>query len=381
MVETIKPTTREFLTYFLRLGALGFGGPIVLAANMRRDLVEKNRWIPNADYDEGLAFAQLAPGPLAAQLAMYLGWVHRGIPGATLVGITFALPSFLIVLALAALYVHFNGLPWIQGLFYGIGAAVIAIMAQGAYKLFRKTVGGDRLYWVLAGLSALTTAITESEIVWIFLGAGVIALVLKGPLVKSSGAIGLALIPPWVLTGMSGPVSDETPMRLMLFFAKAGSFVFGSGLAIVPFLHQGVVLEYQWLNNQQFLDAVAVAMITPGPVVITVAFIGFLVAGIGGATAAAVGVFLPVYLVVIFAAPYYRKFAHNPNIRNFIGGVTSAAVGAIAGAAFILGKRAIVDVPTAIIFIAALVVVLWVKRIPEPILLLAAGLIGIMLRH
>jgi chromate transporter len=167
----------------------------------------------------------------------------------------------------------------------------------------------------------------------------------------------------------------------MLFFAKAGSFVFGSGLAIVPFLHQGVVLEYQWLNNQQFLDAVAVAMITPGPVVITVAFIGFLVAGIGGATAAAVGVFLPVYLVVIFAAPYYRKFAHNPNIRNFIGGVTSAAVGAIAGAAFILGKRAIVDVPTAIIFIAALVVVLWVKRIPEPILLLAAGLIGIMLRH
>src|SRR2546422_1818728 len=168
--QTVPCTMREFLLYFLRLGALGFGGPIALAGYMQRDVVEERRWIARQDYVEGLALAQLAPGPLAAQLAIYLGWVRARVPGATLVGLAFVLPSFLMVMGLSALYLRFGGLPWMQGVFYGIGAAVIAIIGRSATKLVRLTLGGDRLLWAIFAFAALVTAWTEAEVVWPFVG-------------------------------------------------------------------------------------------------------------------------------------------------------------------------------------------------------------------
>src|SRR5437868_7094322 len=374
---------RELLLYFLRLGTVGFGGPIALAGYMQRDLVEDRRWVSKEDYLEGLAFSQLSPGPLAAQLAMYLGWLRTGAFGPTLVGIAFILPSFLMVLALAVLYVHYGSLLWIQGMFYGIGAAVIAIIVRSAIKLVRTTLGKDWLLWVIFGLIALTTAWTKSEIVWLLVLSGIIGVLVKAPPTISPRASAVVFIGvvDRIRIGMYGLAPLATVGALFLFFLKAGAFVFGSGLAIVPFLYGGVVAKFHWLTEQQFVDAVAVAMITPGPVVITAAFIGYLVAGVIGAILAAFAVFAPPYLIILFGAPYYRRFAQNRQVKAFVQGVTAAAVGAIAGAAYILARRSLVDVPTVIIGIATLKVLMLTKKIPEPIMILAAGVAGVLLHN
>lgn len=378
--EEKQCTLREFLLYFLHLGTFGFGGPIALAGHMQRDLVEDRKWVTSQDYVEALAFSQLSPGPLAAQLAMYLGWIRAGTIGATLTGAVFILPSFLMVLVLAALYVHYGRLPWIQGVFYGVGAAVIAIIARSAYKLIRSTLKNDWLLWTLFTALAVTTAWKESEIVWLFLLCGLVSMFVKAPprftlsRHKAPAFVGLGKL----LTGAIGPATAATVGTLFLFFLKAGAFVFGSGLAIVPFLYGGVVGKFHWLTERQFLDAVAVAMITPGPVVITAGFIGYLAAGLIGALLAALAVFAPPYLIVIAGAPYYRRFAKNLQVKAFVQGVTAAAVGAIAGAAVILGRRSLIDLPT--IAIAAVTFgLLSFKKIPEPLLILAAGIAGLML--
>ena len=372
---TGRPTSGQLGRYFLKLGAAGFGGPIALAGAMQRDLVEQRRWFSTQDYAQGLALAQLAPGPLAAQLAIYLGWVHSGLAGATLVAAAFILPSFLMVLAIAAGYVHYGGLPWMQGMFYGIGASVIAMVARSAFKLMRTTLGADRALWAIFLLNALATVWTEREVVWMVVASGVALFLLRGGWRSAPVA---ALVPPaWLVQGLQGAASWPTLLRLVLYFGQAGVLVFGSGLAIVPFLRGGVVDRFHWLSDRQFLDAMAVAMITPGPVVITVAFIGFLVAGLGGAIAAAIGVFLPCYGFVVLLAPRYRRIAGNRSVQAFVAGVTAAACGAIAGAAVILGRRAIVDLPTAFLAFVTLIVLIRFRRIPEPVLILAAGAAGL----
>jgi chromate transporter len=383
MAAPAAPSMRAFLGYFLRLGTFGFGGPIALAGYMQRDLVERQRWISKQDYVEGLALAQLAPGPLAAQLAIYLGWIRGKVLGASLVAGAFILPSFLMVLVLAALYVRFDGLTWMLGAFYGIGAAVIAIIARSAVKLIKMTIGRDKLLWSIFAVSAVITAWTESEIVWVFFLAGFLSLFIKAPPSWAKGRAAAILAPGSfgsLLAGLDGPVTVPLLAKIALYFAEAGAFVFGSGLAIVPFLHAGVVVDFGWLTERQFLDAVAVAMITPGPVVITVAFIGYLVGGLVGAVVAAVGVFLPCYLFVIVPAPYYRRFAGNRSLKAFVDGVTAAATGTIAGAAFVLGRRAIFDVPTALVAVATLLLFLRFRKISEPLVILAAGVVGIVLQ-
>ena len=364
----------EFVGYFLWLGAVGFGGPIALAGHMQQDLVDKRRWVSSEDYVEGLALAQLAPGPLAAQLAIYLGYVRAGVLGATLVGIAFVLPSFLMVLALSWAYVRFGGLPWMQGMFYGIGATVIAIIARSTVKLTKLTLKKDSLLWAIFGVLAISTAVTSREIIWLVVLGGVVALAAKA-------------MPRKIIVGNAGTFAMTAALSgggslagIFLYFAKAGMFVFGSGLAILPFLYGGVVEGHRWLNDRQFLDAVAVAMITPGPVVITVAFIGFLVAGVAGATAAALGVFLPVYVVVVALAPSYKKWAKNPQLNAFVRGVTASATGAIAGAVIVLARRSIYDVPTALIGIVSLAV-LFRWKIPEPALIAVAAGVGLALHH
>jgi chromate transporter len=285
------------------------------------------------------------------------------------------------VLALAIGYIRFGGLGWMQGAFYGIGAAVIAIIARSAVKLTRLTLGRDWLLWTLFALAAGVTAWTESEIVWVFVGSGAAAALVRGwPRVKTTPAVGLALLPPVLVTGLGGPASPDTLWRIGWYFAEAGAFVFGSGLAIVPFLHGGVVGQFGWLDERQFLDAVAVAMITPGPVVITVGFIGYLVAGTLGAVVAALATFLPCYLFTVIPAPHFRRWSRNRTIRSFVDGVTAAATGAIAGAAFVLGRRAVVDFATLAIALATLAALRF-RKLPEPLVILAAGLLGVVVKR
>ena len=381
-IDLAPSSLREFVLYFLRLGTLGFGGPIALAGYMQRDLVEERRWLSKQDYVEGLALAQLAPGPLAAQLAIYLGWVRGRVLGATLVGIAFVLPSFVMVLALSALYLAFGGLPWMRGVFYGVGAAVIAIIARSAYKLVKLTLGKDPLLWGLFAVSAIVTAWTESEVVWLFLGSGALAMLVKASPWRTSAPAAMAALPfpVWALSGLAGPATVGTLWTIAWYFAEAGAFVFGSGLAIVPFLHGGVVSRFHWLTDQQFLDAVAVAMITPGPVVITVGFIGYLVAGPFGAVVAALATFVPCYLFTIVPAPYFRRFSKNRSLKAFVDGVTAAATGAIAGAAFVLGRRALVDVATVVIALVTLGALVRFRKIQEPLLIVTAGALGLVLK-
>jgi chromate transporter len=372
---------KQLTQYFLKLGTLGFGGPIALVGYMHRDLVEERQWISEVGYQEGLTLAQVAPGPLAAQLSFYLGYVHYGILGSALVGFAFVLPSFLMVVALGWAYTLYGGLSWMQAVFYGVGASVIGIIAISAYKLTRKTVGTDWLLWGIYLVNAAATIITESERVELILGAGFLVWLIKSPPKnwfkgKLNSFIGLPLLP--LLASV--PVATSGLLwQIFLFFATAGSFVFGSGLAIIPFLYGGVVKDFQWLNAQQFLDAVAVAMITPGPVVITTGFIGFLVAGLPGACVAAIAMFIPCYLLTIIPAPYFKKHGKNPGISAFVNGVTVAATGAIAGAVVVLGRQSLHDILTLLIALVTLMA-LWKfgKKLPEPIVVAIAAIVGLV---
>jgi chromate transporter len=369
----------QMVLYALKLGTLGFGGPVALVGYMHRDLVEARKWISEADYKEGLTLAQLMPGPLAAQLAMYLGYVHYRNLGATLVGIAFVVPSFVMVVAIGAAYVAYGGLTWMQAVFYGVGASVIGIIAISAYKLTTKSIGKDRLLWAIYLVSGAVTIITESEFVLLFLIAGVLVWLIKAPPKKwlGGGAMpGMFAIAAQLPTASGVAATIDWPLLLKIgvFFAEAGAFVFGSGLAIVPFLYGGVVNEYHWLNERQFVDAVAVAMITPGPVVITVGFIGYLVAGFPGAVVAAVATFLPCYFFTIIPAPYFKHLG----IIAFVDGVTAAAIGTITGAVVVLGQRSITDIPTALLAVVTVVLIWKFKKLPEPLIVAAAALVGLV---
>ena len=382
----------QLTLYFLRLGTLGFGGPVALVGFMHRDLVEERNWITEADYKEGLALAQIAPGPLAAQLAIYLGYVHHRILGATVAGLAFVLPSFAMVVALGMAYVTYGGLPWMQAVFYGVGAAVLGIMAIGAHKLSTKSIGKDKLLWGIFGVLAAVTIITQSEIAWQFIAAGLMVWVIRCKpgikdlmsILKSKitlGLIGLGAAL-WIFFENFSEYGDSfldpgLLTQIGLFFAKAGAFVFGSGLAIVPFLYAGTVTEHHWLTDRQFVDAVAVAMITPGPVVITTGFIGYLVAGLPGAAMAAAATFLPCYLITIVAAPHFKKWGKNPSVIAFVDGITAAAIGAIAGSVVVIAQRSISDIPTALLAIGATSLLWKFKKIPEPVLVIGAALIGL----
>lgn len=370
----------QLVRYMLRLGSLGFGGPVALAGYMHRDLVDARQWISDADYKEGLALAQLMPGPLAAQLAMYVGYVHYRTIGATLVGLAFVLPSFLMVVAIGWAYVRYGGLPWMQSVFYGVGAAVIGIIAMSACKLTKRSVGKDKLLWAVYGVAAAITVITETEIAWLFILAGLLVLAARAPprWLRRGGMNAVLAAQASAGSGVASSVDWSLLTQIGLFFAKAGAFVFGSGLAIVPFLYGGVVTENHWLTERQFIDAIAVAMITPGPVVITVAFIGYLILGLPGACVAALATFLPCYLFTVIPAPYFKRYGKLPALVAFVDGVTAAAIGAITGAAVVLAKRSIIDLPTAILAGVTLLLLWKFKKLQEPVIVAGAAIVGLI---
>src|SRR6266568_738634 len=330
--ELTEVSLTQFVGYFLWLGTVGFGGPIALAGHMQQDLVNERGWISKHDYLDGLALAQLGPGPLAAQLAIYLGYVRAGVVGTTAVALAFVLPSFLMVLALSAAYVRFGGLAWMQGMFYGIGAAVIGIIARSAFKLTKITLGKDRMLWAIFGVLAVSTAWTSREIIWVFLLGGVVAMLVKSFPVRARVGSAAGLF----LTTAVLPANSRL-WEIFLYFAKAGMFVLGSGLAIVPFLYGGVVQGHHWLTDRQFLD-------------------------------------------VVVLAPSYKRWAKNPQLNAFVRGVTAAAAGAIAGAVVVLARRSIYDLPTVVIAVVSLAV-LFRWKVPEPVIIAVAAVAGLLLHH
>ncbi|OIQ93650.1 putative chromate transport protein [mine drainage metagenome] len=352
---------------------------------MHRDLVENRNWISEEEYKQGLALAQLAPGPLAAQLAIYLGFVHHRIIGATLAGISFVIPSFIMVVLLGIAYKQFHGLPWMQSVFYGVGAAVIGIIAISSYKLTAKSIGKfnlssfktNWLLWLFFFITAIITFISQQELLVLFIGAGLIYMFVKAPPKWSPERMANSII--LLQIGLWNFETDVL-VKIAIYFTKAGAFVFGSGLAIVPFLHDGVVIENHWLTEQQFIDAVAVAMITPGPVVITVGFIGYLIAGFPGAFVAAIATFLPCFLLTVILAPYFHKISKNLSIKTFVEGITAAVIGALVGAVLVIATKSITDLPTAVIAITTILVLFYIKKIQEPYIILTAAILGMLIK-
>jgi chromate transporter len=373
-----KRSFAAFIRYFLYLGAFGFGGPIATVGYMQRDLVEGRGWLDREEFLNGVALGQTMPGPLAAQVAMWVGYLRRGSWGALAVALTFIAPSFAVVLAVAFFYVRFNGFDWVQALFYGIAPGVMAIIAIAAVKLARLTNGRDLRLWGISFVIMLVTAITGTEVAILFIAAGLLMILWDappGPLRKIRGAL---VFPPLARGLLLGGASGGTLIALALFFLKSGAFIFGSGLAIVPFLREGVVHQHHWLNDRQFLDAVAMGLITPGPVVITATFIGYVVGGFAGAIVATVAIFTPIYLGVVLPAGWFLRHRSNAQLQAFVKGATAAAAGAIAGATVVLTRNAVVDLPTAVIALVGLGL-LWRFKVPEPIIVLLAGVAGLVL--
>jgi chromate transporter len=376
-------TLGRLALYFLRLGSSGFGGPIALVGYMQRDLVEQRGWFSEAEYRQGLALAQTMPGPLAAQLAMWFGYLQGGAFGAAAVAVPFVLPPCLLVTAVAVVYAKYQGIAAVHEIFLGVGPAVLAIIAIAAFKLARSTNKSDPLLWAIAAVVCAVTAIAKTEIVWLFLGAGLFGIVYFGggmPRWRPSSAASLS---PAVLVaavkGFAWTGSGTVLGSLGLFFAKASAFTFGSGLAIVPFLHQGLVHDHHWLTEQQFVDAVAMGLISPGPVVIMATFAGYLVYGITGALIATAAVFLPVYLFVIVPGRFMRRHAEHPRLQGFIKGATAAAAGAIAGAAIVIAEQVIDSAASVAIALVALAALLQRRtKVPEPALVAVAAAIGII---
>jgi chromate transporter len=382
MVETNadQPERRmgELVRYFLRLGLLGFGGPVALVGQMERELVNEKGWLTKEQMREAIAVCQSLPGPLAIQVGIYAAYLRAGFWGAWAGGWTFILPNFVIVCGLGALFVTLGDLKPVTAIFYGVSPAVIALILHSCYRLAKLGME-DWPQWVIAAICCAVTIIVQAEVAFLFIGAGVIGILYYGNLFRGGSAPKAGVLPFGVplVTGLAPTATPGVLGKLFLFFLKAGSLTFGSGLVIVPFLEKGLIQDYGWLDQRQFLIAVAIGMISPGPVVITATFVGFLVAGFWGSLVSTVGIFLPSFLFVLIAAPLLARHRQNPNVQGFVKGAYGAAIGTILGACFLLGKIALGDWLTAAIGVLALAA-LFRWKISNPLLIAITAVVGLV---
>ncbi|GLS19974.1 chromate resistance transporter [Labrys miyagiensis] len=370
--------TLEIVAYFLRLGTLGFGGPVALCGQMEKDLVQDKGWLTKTEMREAIAISQSLPGPLAIQVGIFISYMRGGFWGAWAGGWAFILPNFIIVATLGALYVHFGGLAWMTAVFYGVSPAVIALILHSCWRLAKLGID-DKAQWVIAAAALVITLVSGTEVALLFIGAGLVGILYYGSLFRGGKApptlLGVAV--PLAIAGAPQVATPSLLGQLFLFFIKAGSLTFGSGLVIVPFLEKGLVQDTAWLSPREFLIAVAIGMLSPGPVVITATFVGFLVAGFWGSAVATVGIFLPSFLLILIAAPILRRHRDNPNVQGFVKGAYAAAIGTILGASFLLGKLAIGDWLTALIGIVSLGV-LFRYKVSNPLLIGVTAVIGLI---
>jgi chromate transporter len=385
-VTPSKPSVLDIGLYFLRLGASGFGGPVALANYIRTDLSEKRRWLTPEDYAEGLAIATACPGPLAYQLGIYCGYILRGLPGALAAAVAFGVAPFVIVVTAGYFYVRFESAWEVRALFYGVGPVVVALIVKACWNLAQKTIRSDGLAWALAAVACAITLVVQKELTIIFLAAGMFGLFVftgapKQPEAPRGPAPGATITTP-VLVPFFGALAiganSGMALKLFLFFFRTGLLVFGSGLVIVPFLKTYVVDQYHWLNQQQFLDSVAIGMMTPGPVVITATFVGYLLSGFAGAVAATIGIFSPSFLFTVIGTPLLRRYRSNARLQGFVRGVTIAVVGVLVGTSYLVGKTAIGDMLTVSVAVAALAAALYAKKVPDPALVACGAVIGLI---
>jgi len=380
------PSVIDIGLYFLRLGALGFGGPVALANYMRADLTEKRRWLTPQEYDEGLAIATACPGPLAYQLGIYCGYILQGLWGGLVVAVAFGIAPFIIVVTAGYFYVHYANAWEVRALFYGVGPVVVALIVKACWNLAQKTIHTDKLAWAIAAAACAITLVVQKELTVIFLAAGVLGIFVfaktaKRPVAGAVTTSAKSVTTPGItpLFGLLAFTANSTmTLKLFLFFFRTGLLVFGSGLVIVPFLKTYVVDQYHWLNQQQFLDSVAIGMITPGPVVITATFVGYLLSGFAGAVAATIGIFSPSFLFTAIGTPLLRRYRSNARLQGFVRGVTVAVVGVLVGTSYLVGRSAIGDALTIAIGVAALATAIYVKRIPDPALVASGAVLGLI---
>ena len=370
------PSIARLAAYFFRLGALGFGGPIALANAMRRDLVEERAWLTAEEYEDGLALAAACPGPLAYQLAVYCGYIRRGVAGGLAVAVAFALAPFLLVLAVAALYQRFAATWQLRALFYGIAPAVVALIVRACWNLGRKTLRTDVRAWLFFTIACAVTVVVEREIAWMFIIAGLLGALVFGE--RAAEGAGAPLSAGAPLRAIIFPLYGGTTSKHFLFFFKTGLLVFGSGLVIVPFLKAQVVDEYHWLTNHQFLDAVAIGMISPGPVVITATFVGYILDGVAGALAATLGIFTPPVLFVLCATPILLRYRNNARLRGFVRGVGTAVVGVLVGTTWLIARVAIGDALTIAVALLSVAALARWRKLPEPVVIAAAAIVGLI---
>ncbi|HEX3505324.1 MAG TPA: chromate efflux transporter [Xanthobacteraceae bacterium] len=368
-----RTSFRELAAYFLRLGLLGFGGPVALVGQMERELVGERGWLTKEQMREAIAICQSLPGPLAIQVGIYVAYLRGGFWGAWLGGWAFIFPNFVIVAALGALYVYLGDLKPVTAIFYGVSPAVIALILHSCYRLAKLGME-DWLQWAIALVCLAVTVILQAEVALLFIGAGIIGILYYGNLLRRTPkALSVAVVP-----AALAPVASSSILgKLLLFFLKAGSLTFGSGLVIVPFLQQGLVQQYGWLDERQFLIAVAVGMISPGPVVITATFVGYLVAGFWGSVVSTIGIFFPSFIFILVAAPLLARHGANPNVKGFVKGAYGAAIGTILGACILLGRIAIGDWLTALIGIVSLAI-LFRWKVSNPLLIAATAVVGLI---
>jgi chromate transporter len=365
----------ELVRYFLRLGCLGFGGPVALVGQMERELVDGKKWLTKEQMREAIAICQSLPGPLAIQVGIYISYLRGGFWGAWAGGWAFILPNFIIVAALGALYVYLGDLQPVTGIFYGVSPAVIALILHSCYRLAKLGME-DWLQWVIAAMCLAVTVILQAEVALLFIGAGIVGVLYYGSLFTRTPTA-LSVTVPVLAQFTPQAASGSILGKLLLFFLKAGSLTFGSGLVIVPFLEQGLVKQFGWLDERQFLIAVAIGMISPGPVVITATFVGYLVAGFWGSLVSTVGIFLPSFLLVLIAAPLLARHRANPNVQGFVKGAYAAAIGTILGACILLGRIAIGDWLTALIGLVSLAI-LFRRKVSNPLLIAATAVVGLI---
>ncbi|HLY06155.1 MAG TPA: chromate efflux transporter [Rhizomicrobium sp.] len=365
----------QIVRYFLRLGTMGFGGPVALCGQMERELVDEKGWLSKSEMREAIAVSQSLPGPLAIQVGIFASYMRGGFWGAWTGGWAFILPNFIIVASLGALYVHYGDLPWMTGVFYGVSPVVIALILHSCWRLARLGME-DRLQWSIAGAAFLVTVVLQAEVALVFIGAGLVGILYYGSLFSRRGPTGAAIAAP---AGVAGTHSASLSAigKLVLFFLKAGSLTFGSGLVIVPFLEKGLVEQSGWLSPRDFLIAVAVGMLSPGPVVITATFVGFLVGGFWGSLASTIAIFLPSFVLILVAAPLLQRHRSNSSVQGFIKGAYGAAIGTILGASVLLGKLAIGDALTGLLCVVSLAL-LFRFKISNPALFAAAAVIGLV---
>ena len=377
-MTTTVPSGRidELVRYFLRLGFLGFGGPVALVGQMERELVDKHKWLTKEQMREAIAICQSLPGPLAIQVGVYVSYLRGGFWGAWAGGWAFILPNFVIVASLGALYVYLGDLQPVTAIFYGVSPAVIALILHSCYRLAKLGME-DWLQWAIAAVCFAVTVILQAEVALLFIGAGIVGILYYGNALRRSPptALSVAVVP--VLAQLGPSASSSLLGKLLLFFLKAGSLTFGSGLVIVPFLEQGLVQQFGWLDQRQFLIAVAIGMISPGPVVITATFVGYLVAGFWGSEVSTVGIFLPSFLLVLIVAPILARHRANTNVQGFVKGAYAAAIGTIMGACILLGRVAVGDWLTVLIGLVSLAV-LFNWKVSNPLLIAATAVVGLI---